>query len=97
MCIVIGKYFEEYGWVAVKNRDRNYIPEISFRKKMHDGVEILYFWDDITQYCEGLNSSGIGILSASLMVQNDEKEIEKRSKGPSPDGKRIKKPYSSLT
>lgn len=91
MCIVIGKYFDDIGWVAVKNRDRNYIPEISFKKKTNKGVEILYFWDDITQYCEGMNSAGIGVLSASLMVMDDEKEIEKRSKKPSKDGTKIKK------
>lgn len=91
MCIVIGKYFENTGWVAVKNRDRNYVPEISFKKKISDGVEILYFWDDITQYCEGMNSAGVSILSASLMVLDDEKEIETRAKTPSKDGKKIKK------
>lgn len=91
MCIVIGKYFEGTGWVGVKNRDRNYIPEISFKKKINEGLEILYFWDDITQYCEGFNSTGIGVLSASLMVLDDEKEIEKRSKKPSKDGQKIKK------
>lgn len=94
MCIVIGKYFDQHGWVAVKNRDRNYIPEISFRKKHHNGVEILYFWDDITQYCEGINSTGIGVLSASLMVLDDEKEIKQRVRNPSKDGKRIKKALS---
>lgn len=91
MCVIIGKYFEDTGWVAIKNRDRNYIPEISFKKKFSDGVEILYFWDDITQYCEGMNSAGVGILSASLMVLDDEKEIEKRSKTPSKDGIKIKR------
>lgn len=91
MCIVIGKFFEDKGWVAVKNRDRNYVPDISFKKIASDGVEILYFWDDITQYCEGFNSAGVGILGASLMVLDDEKEIEKRSKTPSKDGARIKK------
>ena len=91
MCIVIGKYFPNIGWVAVKNRDRNYIPEISFKKKNTNDIEILYFWDDITQYCEGLNSNGVGVLSASLMVLDDEKEIEKRSKTPSKDGAKIKK------
>lgn len=91
MCIVIGKYFPGTGWVGFKNRDRNYIPEISFRKKVRDGVEILYFWDDITQYCEGLNGAGVGILSASLMVLDDEKEIEKRASTASRDGVRIKK------
>lgn len=91
MCIVIGKYFKDTGWIGIKNRDRNYIPEISFKKKQSKGVEILYFWDDITQYCEGLNSAGVCILSASLMVLDDEKEIEKRSKNPSKDGAKIKK------
>lgn len=91
MCIVLGKYFEGIGWVAAKNRDRNYIPNISFKKKEVDGTEILYFWDDVTQYCEGLNSAGVGVLSASLMVLDDEKEIKDRSKKPSKDGIRIKK------
>lgn len=91
MCIVVGKYFPNHGWVAIKNRDRNYIPEISFKKKLTDGLEIMYFWDNITQYCEGFNSAGVGILSASLMILDDEKEIEKRSKSPSKDGKKIKK------
>ena len=91
MCIVVGKYFENTGWVAVKNRDRNYIPEISFKKKKKGDVEILYFWDDITQYCEGFNSAGVGILSASLMVLDDEKEIETRAKTPSKDGAKIKR------
>lgn len=90
MCIVAGKYFPDIGWVAVKNRDRNYIPDISFKKKHSKGNEILYFWDDITQYCEGMNSAGVGVLSASLMVLDDEKEIETRTKVPSKDGKKIK-------
>lgn len=90
MCVIIGKYFPGTGWVAVKNRDRNYIPEISFRKVESQGTEVTYFWDDITQYCEGINSAGVGILSASLMVLDDEKEIEKRSREPSKDGQRIK-------
>lgn len=90
MCVIVGKYFPTIGWVAIKNRDRNYIPEISFKKDFKDGMEILYFWDDITQYCEGINSAGVGVLSASLMVIDDEKEIEQRSKTPSKDGIKIK-------
>ena len=91
MCIVIGKYFEDVGWVGFKNRDRNYLPEISFKKVKKGNLEILYFWDDITQYCEGMNSAGVGVLSASLMVSDDEKEITNRSKTPSKDGIKIKK------
>ena len=91
MCIIIGKWFPDKGWVGIKNRDRNYVPEISFKKNTSDGVEILYFWDDITQYCEGLNSAGVCVLSASLMVKDDEKEITVRAKQPSKDGVKIKK------
>jgi hypothetical protein len=90
MCIVIGKWFPDTGWIAIKNRDRNYIPDISFKKAQNQGVEVLYFWDDITQYCEGVNSAGVGILSASLMTKDDEKEIQVRAKRASPDGQKIK-------
>ena len=92
MCVVIAKYFEDTGWVAVKNRDRNYTPEISFnRVEDADGIERLLFEDDVTKYMEGINSNGVGILSASLMVQNDEKEITKSVKEKSSDGVRIKR------
>lgn len=91
MCIIIGKYFEELGWIGIKNRDRNYVPEISFKRIDNEGNEILYFWDNITQYCEGMNSYGISVLSASLMVRDDEKEISVRSSTPSKDGIKIKK------
>ena len=91
MCIIACKYFDGIGFVSVKNRDRNYIPEISFKDTTNNGVEILLFWDNITRYCEGMNSGGVCILSASLAVSDDEKEIVKRSKVPSKDGIKIKK------
>ena len=91
MCIIVAKYFEDKGWVGVKNRDRNYVPEISFKQIKKDGVEIMLFWDDITQYCEGFNSGGVCILSASLMVLDDEKEITVRASTPSKDGIKVKK------
>lgn len=91
MCIVTAKYFEGIGWVGVKNRDRNYIPEISFKRHSSNGVECMLFWDDITQYSEGVNSGGVCVLSASLMVADDEKEITTRKKTPSQDGVKIKR------
>ena len=91
MCVIVAKYFDNVGWVGVKNRDRNYVPDLSFRKKKNKNTEVLYFWDDITQYCEGMNDSGICVLSASLMVLDDEKEITVRSKTPSKDGIKIQK------
>jgi hypothetical protein len=94
MCVVAAKYFLDKGWVGVKNRDRNYVPEISFKRINSNGTEIMLFWDDITQYCEGFNSGGVCILSASLMVLDDEKEITIRSSKPSKDGIKIKKALS---
>lgn len=90
MCVIVAKNFPGVGWVAVKNRDRNYVPKISFQEVRRDGTDILYFWDDVTRYSEGLNSSGVCVLSASLMVADDEKEVDKTSSGPSKDGKRIR-------
>jgi len=91
MCVVVAKYFDNVGWVGVKNRDRNYVPDLSFRKNKNKNTETLYFWDDITQYCEGMNDSGVCVLSASLMVLDDEKEITVRTRTPSKDGIKIKK------
>lgn len=89
MCVLVGKYFANIGWVGVKNRDRNYTPEISFQVKDKDGMERLLFHDDMTDYKEGFNNHGVSILSASLMVQDDEKEITHKSSKHSPDGRRI--------
>lgn len=93
MCVIIAKYFDDLGWVGIKNRDRNYVPDISFKRKKTNGQETLYFWDDITQYCEGINSHGVAVLSASLMVSDDEKEIQHRSSKSSPsiDGIKIRR------
>lgn len=91
MCIIAAKFFNDIGWVGYKTRDRNYIPEISFKRQKKDGIEIMMFWDDITKWCEGMNSGGVCILSASLMMLDDEKEITVRSKTPSKDGVKIKR------
>lgn len=97
MCIIAAKYFPSVGWVGVKNRDRNYVPEISFKRINQNDMEVMLFWDDITRYCEGINSQGIAILSASLMVKDDEKEIETRAKKPSRDGTSIKRALGEKT
>lgn len=98
MCIVIGKYFDNHGWVAIKHRDRNYSPDVTFKKKFKNNIEILYFWDNITQWCEGINSVGISILSASLMVSDDEKEyVTCSEKKPSKTGIKIRKALKRTT
>ena len=93
MCILTAKYFKGLGFVAVKNRDRNYTPVINFRKSNRNGMERLYIWDENTRYTEGLNEHGVAILSASLMTKDDEKEHTKGEDTRdyySPDGKKIR-------
>lgn len=91
MCVIVAKYFQDKGWIGIKNRDRNYVPRIGFDVFKNDDVERLMLHDRTTGYKEGINSNGVSILSASLMVQNDEKEVTKGSTDHSPDGKRISK------
>jgi hypothetical protein len=89
MCVIIAKHFPKQGWVGVKNRDRNYTPKIGFAISEQNDIERLLFEDKITGYKEGFNGNGVAILSASLMVQDDEKEVTKSSNKHSPDGRRI--------
>ena len=89
MCVIAAKYFPKLGWVGVKNRDRNYIPEISFNLLQTDkDTQRMLFHDDITGYEEGLNNHGVSILNASLMVEDDEREIARGHINNSPDGEK---------
>lgn len=69
-------------WVLGKNRDRNYIPDIFFRKpsKAKEGGYGV-FVDKQTMWSEGVNDSGIGIVNSALMVVEDEKIASKKDKG----------------
>jgi hypothetical protein len=75
MCVVAGKFLDNYGWVGVKNRDRNYKPSITFVQSNRDGVERLLLKDMNTGYTEGMNEFGVCILSAATSVKDDEAEI----------------------
>lgn len=67
MCVVIAKYFSGTGWVLAKNRDQNYVPDITFVDKDEKDVgEILVMYDKTTKYCEGTNHKGVSIITASL-------------------------------
>lgn len=89
MCVVLAKYFNKIGWVGIKNRDRNYIPEISFNLIQSDkNTQRMMFHDDITGYEEGINNHGVSILNASLMVEDDEREIARGNVNNSPDGEK---------
>jgi hypothetical protein len=66
MCIVAVKHFADVGWVGIKNRDRNYKPDISIKHSRKAGIERLLMKDNKTKYVEGLNEFGVAILSTGL-------------------------------
>lgn len=102
MCVVACKYLPDLGWTLFKNRDRNYKPTVTIRKSFRRGIERIYMWDERTKYTEGVNEFGVGIISASVTVKEDEAEgskaIDKNPTGVrkkpavfySPDGLRIR-------
>jgi hypothetical protein len=60
--------------VLAKNRDRGYRAKVEVVHEIKDGTEILYWRDVDTDWSEGLNEYGIGIINSSLWVVKDEKE-----------------------
>lgn len=65
--------------ILFKTRDRNYQVPISFHHEMRNGVEILFFKDEFTGWCEGMNEFGIGIVNATLTVDIDVSRMENSS------------------
>lgn len=67
MCIVVAKYFKDTGWVLAKNRDQDYVSEITFKDKNDRDVgEIFTLYDYQTKYQEGMNYKGLTIITTSL-------------------------------
>lgn len=84
-CIVVGGMLQGDNFLA-KSRDRNYTPHVKIHRELLDsGVEIVYMHDEDTDYMEGMNSEGIGIVNAALLVGDDEKAVKGKIK--STDGK----------
>lgn len=98
MCIIVNKKFENKNFL-IKNRDRAYKPSLEIVHELVNGVEIAYLRDTITDWSEGLNEYGIGLLNTALMVGYDEneKKIVKKVGKPSKDGKRIRESLSKKT
>jgi hypothetical protein len=84
-CIVVGGALKGDNFLA-KSRDRNYTPHVTiYRELLDSGIEIVYMHDEDTDYMEGMNSEGIGIVNAALLVGDDEKAVKGKIK--STDGK----------
>jgi hypothetical protein len=78
-CTVAGVRLDD-GVVLAKNRDRGYEAEMEIVHEVVDNVEVLYWHDVDTDWSEGINEFGIGIVNSSLMVGDDEKEGDKVKK-----------------
>jgi hypothetical protein len=91
-CITIAKMFSG-DMVLGKNRDRNYKPRLKIvRERTSYGVEVCYVVDVDTDWTEGLNEYGVGIVNTALFVKRDEKDYDKAKKkmAPSKDGVRVR-------
>ena len=58
--------------MLVKNRDRTYKPTMSvIHYRTKKGIEIAIVYDKTTQYLEGMNEYGIGILNSTMLNEID--------------------------
>jgi hypothetical protein len=91
----------EDGIVLAKNRDRGYKARMEVVHEIIDDVEVLYWHDLDTDWSEGMNEFGIGIVNSSLMVRQDEKEGDKVLKSKKPkksyDGEKLRHALSQKT
>tara|TARA_R110000737_G_scaffold43064_1_gene63617 strand:- start:2318 stop:3220 length:903 start_codon:yes stop_codon:yes gene_type:complete len=79
--------------LLAKNRDRAYNPNVGIVRDLIDDIEVVYILDKDTDWSEGMNSNGIGIINSALMVTADENEkkiIKKKGGKPGPDGGKIR-------
>jgi len=91
-CITVAKMFNG-DMVLGKNRDRNYKPKLKIvRDRTSYGVEVCYVVDVNTDWTEGINELGVGVVNSALFVKRDEKDYDKAKKkmAPSKDGVRVR-------
>lgn len=97
-CIIVSKEIQDK-FILAKNRDRKYKPELEVIHELIDGVEVCYLHDKLTDWSEGINEYGIGIVNTALLVGYDEKELEiiKKTGRISDDGKKMRRALSQKT
>lgn len=97
-CIIVHKKLGDTVLMA-KNRDRMYKPELEIVHELINGVEVVYLHDVITDWSEGINEYGVGILNTALMVGYDEKEkqLVKKTGKKSKDGDKIRESLGQKT
>jgi len=97
-CIIVSKEVGDK-FILAKNRDRAYKPKLEIVHELINGVEVAYIHDMITDWSEGMNEFGIGIVNSALLVGHDEveKKLVKKTGKPSKDGKKIRYALSQKT
>lgn len=90
-CIIISKEVDDK-FILAKNRDRTYKPKLEIIHELIDGVEVVHLHDLHTDWSEGMNEFGIGIMNTALMVGFDEKELKiiRKTGNISEDGDKIR-------
>lgn len=98
MCIIVSKEINDK-FILAKNRDRAYKPVLEVVHTLINGVEVAYLHDITTDWSEGMNEFGIGIVNSALLVGHDEaeKKLVKKNGKPSKDGKKIRTALSQKT
>lgn len=80
--------------ILAKNRDRTYYPTLKLIREMINGIEACYMYDLDTDYSEGMNAAGFGIVNTTLQGKEDEKQgsidKSKKHKKLSADGHKIR-------
>ena len=78
--------------ILAKNRDRTYYPKLKIIRELINGIETCYMYDVDTDYSEGMNEKGIGIVNTTLQGKEDEKETKtvQKHKKLSADGHKIR-------
>ena len=91
MCVIIAKHFKDTGWVLAKNRDQDYVSDVSFKDRKSARVgEVFTLYDNTIQYQEGCNYKGLVIITTSL-APSYAKETNKE------DGDKIARALGSFT
>lgn len=63
--------------ILFKNRDRAYKPKVELIHEIRNGVEVVYIHDIYTNWIEGMNEFGIGIVNSTLNLSDDKKKQKK--------------------
>lgn len=97
-CIIVSKEIGDK-FILAKNRDRAYKPTLEVVHTILNGVEVVYLHDVTTDWSEGMNEFGIGLVNSALMVGHDEaeKKLVKKTGKPSKDGARIREVLTKKT